>query len=51
MSCSSARNIANLVLNESSSLSSYDILRADRIVIDKASLSYINDFYGESSTS
>ena len=45
----SGRNIANLVFNEASSLNTYDILRADRILMDQASLTYISEFYGEKS--
>lgn len=47
----SGRNIRNLQFNKASALSTYDILRADRIVMDKASLDFVNDFYGASPAS
>lgn len=46
--CRSGRNIPNLVFNKSSALNTYDILRADKIVVDKASLEFINEFFGPS---
>jgi len=42
----SGRNVRNLEFNEASSLSTYDVLRADRILMDKASLAFVNSFYG-----
>lgn len=45
--CRSARNIEKLVLADVANLSTYDILRADQLVIDRASLKHINEFYGE----
>jgi len=42
----SGRNIPNLVFNEATALNTYDVLRADRILMDKASLGFINNFYG-----
>ena len=37
----SSRNVRTLKLNASSSLSIYDILRADNIVVEAAALAYI----------
>ena len=38
----------NLKFSKSTNLNTYDILRADKIVIDKASLDFVNEFYGDS---
>ena len=44
--CRSGRNLPKLVFNEATALNTYDVLRADRILMDKASLSFVNTFYG-----
>ena len=41
-----ARNIERLTLNAVTSLSAYDVLRADKIVVDTKALAHINVFYG-----
>ena len=46
LSCRSGRNLPKLVFNEATALNTYDVLRADRILMDKASLSFVNTFYG-----
>lgn len=43
----SGRNIEKLKLNEASGLNTYDILRADKILMDKASLNFVNQWYGK----
>lgn len=45
----SGRNIPKLKWNKATALNTYDVLRADRIVMDKASLDFINSFYGAKS--
>ena len=40
------RNIEKLVINSREHLNVYDILKADKIVIEKAALEYIQGFYG-----
>lgn len=40
------RNIENLVMNTTEYLNVYDILRADKIVIEKDALEHIQSFYG-----
>ena len=40
------RNIEKLVINSTEHLNVYDILRADKIVIEKGALEYIQGFYG-----
>jgi hypothetical protein len=47
--CRSGRNIPKLKWNKATALNTYDVLRADRIVMDKASLDFINSFYGAKS--
>lgn len=41
-----ARNVAGLTLAKSGALNAYEVLKADRIVMDKAALDAIQDFYG-----
>jgi len=40
------RNIEKLTMNSTEHISVYDILRADKIIIEKAALEYIQKFYG-----
>ena len=44
-----ARNVERLTVNKVTSLSARDVLKADRIVVDAASVAYINEFYGPKS--
>lgn len=44
----SAANVEKLQINIADNLSVYDILRADKIVIEKSALEYIQEFYGVS---
>ena len=44
----SARNVDKLKLNTADALKVYDVLRADKIVIEKSAFEYIQEFYGES---
>eukprot|EP00232_Nephroselmis_pyriformis_P031136 CAMPEP_0182864260 /NCGR_PEP_ID=MMETSP0034_2-20130328/7077_1 /TAXON_ID=156128 /ORGANISM="Nephroselmis pyriformis, Strain CCMP717" /LENGTH=273 /DNA_ID=CAMNT_0024996513 /DNA_START=22 /DNA_END=843 /DNA_ORIENTATION=- len=39
-------NIEKLKMNNCHGLSVYDVLRADKIMIEKSALAYLNDFYG-----
>lgn len=41
----SARNIEFLEVNFASALRIYDVLRADKIVVEEDALQYINEFY------
>jgi large subunit ribosomal protein L4 len=41
-----ARNIEGLTVARVGALNAYDVLRADRIVVEKAALDAIQDFYG-----
>lgn len=41
-----ARNVAGLTLARVGALNAYDVLRADRIVLEKGALASIQDFYG-----
>jgi large subunit ribosomal protein L4 len=41
-----ARNVAGLTVSRVGALNAYDVLRADRIVVEKAALAAIQDFYG-----
>ena len=47
----SGRNIEFLSINTSNAVQVYDVLNADRIVIEEAALAYINEYYGASSPS
>lgn len=42
----SGRNIEFLAINTANAVQVYDVLAADRIVIEKSALAYINEFYG-----
>ena len=42
----SARNIEKLKLNAVNELQVYDVLRADKIVIEESAFKYIQEFYG-----
>jgi large subunit ribosomal protein L4 len=42
----SARNVEKLELNTVDALKVYDVLRADKILIEKSALKYIQEFYG-----
>jgi len=42
----SGRNVEKLVINSKDHINVYDILRADKIVIEKGALEYIQGFYG-----
>ena len=42
----SGRNIEKLVINSTEHINVYDILRADKIVIEKGALEYVQGFYG-----
>jgi large subunit ribosomal protein L4 len=44
-----SRNVERLTVNKVTSLSARDVLKADRIVVDAASVAYINEFYGPKS--
>jgi large subunit ribosomal protein L4 len=46
----SARNVEKLELNTVDSLSVYDVLRADKILVEQSALKYINEFYGPKQT-
>lgn len=41
----SARNVEFLEVNYASAVRVYDVLRADRIVVEEAALEYIQEFY------
>jgi large subunit ribosomal protein L4 len=41
-----SRNIEGLTLARVGALNAYDVLRADRIVVEKGALAAIQDFYG-----
>ena len=41
------RNISRLAINTANAISVFDVLNADRIVIEKEALEYINSIYGE----
>ena len=45
----SSRNIANVRTNSITNLSVYDLLRADRILVEASALAYIQEFYGKAS--
>lgn len=44
----SARNVPKLAINTAGAVQIYDVLRADKIVVEKGALDYINEFYGAS---
>lgn len=44
----SGRNVDKLAINTANAVQVYDVLAADRIVIEKAALAYINEYYGAS---
>ena len=41
------RNVAKLAINTATAISVFDVLNADRIVIEKEALAYINNMYGD----
>ena len=41
-----ARNVRQITLNTADRLNVYDVLRADKIVVEDASLQYIQEYYG-----
>lgn len=41
------RNVAKLAINTATAISVFDVLNADRIVIEKEALAYINGMYGD----
>jgi len=43
----SSRNVERLEVNTASAIRVYDILRADRIVIEESALQFIQEFYGD----
>lgn len=43
----SGRNIQKLAINTANAVQVYDVLAADRIVIEKSALAYLNEFYGD----
>lgn len=45
----SARNVEKLKLNTVDKLNVYDILRADKIVVEDSAFKYIQEFYGDAS--
>lgn len=45
----SARNVEKLKLNTVDHLNVYDVLRADKIVVEESAFKYIQEFYGASS--
>ena len=45
----SARNVEKLKLNTVEKLNVYDILRADKIVMEDSAFKYIQEFYGAAS--
>ena len=49
----SGRNVEKLAINviggPAGGIKIYDVLRADRIVVEKSALAYINEFYGQES--
>ena len=42
------RNLSNLRMNSIANLSVYDLLRADRVIVESSALAYIQEFYGKS---
>lgn len=40
------RNISRLTFNTINNLSVYDLLRADKVIIESSALAFIQDFYG-----
>ena len=44
----STRNMARVTQTDITHLNVYDVLNADKVVIEESALAYINDFYGES---
>lgn len=42
------RNMARVVHADITKLNVYDVLNADKVVVDEAALGYLNDFYGAS---
>ena len=44
----SSRNIERLEVNTASALRVYDILRADKIIIEESALPFIQERYGDS---
>ncbi|KAG7674223.1 hypothetical protein Ndes2526B_g03974 [Nannochloris sp. 'desiccata'] len=45
----SGRNIEGLAINTANAVQVYDVLAADRIVVEKSALAYLNEYYGSSS--
>lgn len=46
----SARNVEKLKLNTVDRLNVYDVLRADKIVVEATAFKYIQEFYGAASS-
>ena len=44
------RNLPRLTTNTISALNVYDVLRADKIIIEASALAFIQEFYGEAQT-
>ena len=44
----STRNMARVTQTDITHLNVYDVLNADKVVVEESALQYINDFYGES---
>jgi len=42
----SGRNIERLAINTANAIQVYDLLAADKIIIEKAALDYVNEYYG-----
>lgn len=40
------KNVQRLQINRTSGISVYDVLRADKVIIEQSALKYIQDFYG-----
>ena len=44
----SGRNIEKLAINTANAVQIYDVLSADRIIVEKSALAFLNEFYGAS---
>lgn len=42
----SGRNVERLFINTANAVQVYDLLGADRVVVEKSALAYINEYYG-----
>jgi large subunit ribosomal protein L4 len=42
----SGRNVERLAINTANAVQVYDVLAADRIVVERSALEYINEYYG-----